>query len=165
MVVALLLAAATVAGASARQLVWLRGCDGRGRPFDLLQLRGQVVALTFASRYTRDEGAAINNALVARANGGDLEVVSVVDLVGVPSLFQGYAKRKIAEHDQEGRIRHLIDEQGRLRRAFQVQPDKRVDILIIDRQGALRGRYTGRQQLDEAFRLIDQLRGSQAWVE
>jgi hypothetical protein len=92
-------------------------------------------------------------------------VVSIVDLVGVPSLFHGYARRKVAEHDQEGRIRHLIDEQGRLRRAFQVQPDKRVDILVIDRGGALRGRYTGRQQLDEAIRLIDQLRASHAWAD
>src|SRR5437660_9723717 len=84
-----------------RQLVWLNGADGHGRPFDLRSLRGQVVALTFTSRYTKDEAHKINQALASRVDR-DFAVVTVVDLVGVPSLFHGYAKRRIADEENRG---------------------------------------------------------------
>ncbi len=86
-------------------------------------------------------------------------IVSIVDFNGVPSLFKGYARRKIAEHDKSGILVHLVDEQGGLKRAFQTEPDKRVDILIIDRDGSLKGRFSGEKLLEDAIRLLDQLRG------
>lgn len=150
------------AHAEAQQQVSLRGCDGHGRPVDLEALRGQVVAVTFASRYTSREADKINAALLRHADAGDMVVITVVDFAGVPSLFYGYARRKAAEHDQPGRIIHLMDEHGELRRRFQVEPKKRVDIFIIDRQGFLRGRFTGERQLEEAVRLVDVLRTSSA---
>jgi hypothetical protein len=154
----LLLCAGPAAGG---QLVWLNGADGHGRPFDLRSLRGQVVALTFTSRYTRDEAHKINEALGAHIDR-DFAVVTVVDLAGVPSLFHGYAKRRIAAEENRGRIRHVIDENGRLKQSFGVEPDKRVDILVIDKEGTLRGRFSGERQLTDAQQLIDQLRQSTA---
>jgi hypothetical protein len=41
-----------------------------------------------------------------------------------------------------------------------VQPDKRVDILVIDKDGSLRGHFSGSGQLEAAQQLIDQLRQS-----
>ena len=38
----------------------LHAADARGRAFDLTALRGNVVAVTFVSRYTQDEGARVN---------------------------------------------------------------------------------------------------------
>lgn len=150
-----------VGPAFGRQLVWLNGPDGHGHPFDLRSLRGQVVAVTFTSRYTKDEAHKINEALSART-GGDFSVVTVVDLAGVPSVFHGYAKRRIAAEENRGAVRHVVDEDGRLKQSFGVEPDKRVDILIIDKDGSLRGRFSGEKQLEDAVRLIDQLRQSAA---
>ncbi len=160
--VVLALAAGGVVRAQDRQVVYLRGQDGHGRAFDLQHTRGQVVALTFASRYTRDEADKVHNALLNHSADGDLVVVNVVDFMGIPGMFHGYARRKAAEHDQVGKIIHVVDEDGQLRRDFQVDPGKRVDIFVIDREGALRGRFTGAVQVDDAIRLVDQLRTSTA---
>jgi hypothetical protein len=153
--------ALSVGVATGSELVWLHVRDGHGRPFDLQQLRGHVVALTFASRYTRDEAEKVNGAFKPRVTAGDVEVVSVIDFAGVPSFLHGYVKRRVAEHDRGG-MHYVIDEQGRLRRAFKVEPDKRVDIFVIDRAGTLRGRFLGVKQVEDALRLIDVLRTSTA---
>jgi hypothetical protein len=165
--VSLLLALATGGRvhADGHEVVWLRAQDGHGRPFDLQRVRGQVVALTFASRYTRDEADRVHAALLNHAAEGDMVVVNVVDLMGIPGIFHGYARRKAAEHDREGRIIHVVDEEGELRRNFQVDPRKRVDILVLDREGTLRGRFAGAGQLEDAIRLVDQLRVSSAQLQ
>jgi hypothetical protein len=138
--------------------VSLRGCDGHGRPFDLARLRGSVVAVTFTSRYTRDEALRVNDALAARA---DVKVVTVVDFVGIPSFVRGYARRKVAEAD-DGRIQHVVDEAGRLRGAFGADPAKLVDIFVIDRDGGLRGHFRGARELAPALQLVDDMRGAAA---
>lgn len=142
------------------RFVALRAEDAHGRPFDLERTRGQVVALTFASRYTREEADRVHAALLSHA-AGDVLVVNVVDFMGIPGLFRGYARRKTAEHDGANVI-HLVDESGQLRRLFGADPGHRVDILVIDRMGQLRGRFAGQTQLEEAVRLVDQLRTSTA---
>jgi len=155
----LAMAAMTPAFADAGQLVWLRGWDGRGQAFDLSSVRGRFVALTFCSRWTKDEAAKVHGVLAGREG---VMVVSVVDFAGVPGFARDYARRKIAEHDQQGRILHLVDEQGGLKRAFQTDPERRVDIFVIDRDGSLKGRFTGEKQVPDALRLLDQLRTAAA---
>jgi len=135
----------------------LSAADGRGQSFDLSSLRGNVVAVTFVSRYTQDEAIRVNDALGARS---DVKVVSVVDFAGIPGFVHGYAKKKVAESD--GRVMHLCDERGALKRQFGAHPDKHVDIFIVDREGGLRGRFEGQQQLEAALRLLDELRTAQA---
>jgi hypothetical protein len=138
-------------------LVALQAPDGKGHPFNLSSLRGQVVAVTFVSRYTQDEGAHVNDALGARS---DVKVVSIVDFMGIPGFVHGYARRKVAEAD--GKIQHLCDERGQLRRQFGAHPDKHVDIFVIDRDGGLRGRFEGQGQLEDALRLLDEVRAARA---
>jgi hypothetical protein len=141
----------------ADEAVVLRALDGKGRPFDLAELRGRVVALTFASRPTRDQAARVNEQLGAHSDAAALAVVSIVDLSTVPGFARGYAHRRIAEADRQGRVRHLVDDNGRLRERFEVHPERRVDILVIDRDGTLRGRYVGDTGLEAALQLIDEL--------
>ncbi len=135
----------------------LQAADARGRAFDLATLRGNVVAVTFASRYTQDEAARIHAELASRS---DVKIVSVVDFVGIPGFVHGYAKRKVAEAD--GRVQHLCDERGEIKRQFGAHPDKHVDIFVVDREGGLRGRFEGEQQLEAALRLIDEVRVARA---
>lgn len=144
------------------ELVSFHAQDGRGRAFQLERMRGQVVAITFASRYTREEADRIHRELLAHVAVGELVVVNVVDLMGIPGIFHGYARRKAAEHDRPGSIVHVIDEHGELRGRFRADPGKRVDIIVVDREGQLRGRFAGAAQLDGALRLVDQLRTSSA---
>jgi hypothetical protein len=135
------------------QLVTIQGLDGRGHPFDLSAMRGQVVAITFASRYTREEADRVHAALLSR----EAVVVSIVDLMGIPSWFHGYARRKAAEHDLAGRIVHVIDERGDMKRRFSAEPQHRVDILVVGPDGELRGRFES-NELDAVLRLVEQLR-------
>jgi hypothetical protein len=132
----------------------LQGVDARGHSFDLASLRGSVVAVTFVSRYTQDEALRVHEALGSHS---DVKVVSIVDFVGIPELVFDFVRRKVAEAD--GRVQHLCDERGELGRRFGTQPDKRVDILVIGRDGVLRGRFHGAAQLAGARRLIDEVRG------
>jgi hypothetical protein len=135
----------------------LQAADARGHAFDLTALRGNVVAVTFVSRYTQDEAARVNDALGARR---DVKVVSVVDFMGIPGFVHGYARKKMAEAD--GRVQHLCDENSQLRKQFSAHPDKHVDIFIIDRDGGLRGRFEGLSQLEGALRLLDEVRAAEA---
>jgi len=135
----------------------LRAADAHGRAFDVASLRGSVVAVTFVSRYTQDEAMRVNDALGARR---DVKVVSVVDFIGIPGFVHAYARRKVAEAD--GRVQHLCDERGTLRRRLGAHPDKHVDIFIVDRDGGLRGRFEGAGQLAAALRLLDEVRTSTA---
>lgn len=134
-----------------------QAADARGRSFDLTALRGNVVAVTFVSRYTQDEAARVNSALGAR---GDVKVISVVDFMGIPGFVHAYARKKVAQAD--GRVQHLCDENGQLRKLLGVHPDKHVDIFIIDRDGGLRGRFEGLPQLQGALRMLDEVRAAQA---
>ena len=156
-ILALLVLLASTTASAQGPLLALAAPDAHGHAFDLAALRGNVVAVTFVSRYTQDEGARVNDALGARA---DVKVVSVVDFVGIPRFVHAYARRKVAEAD--GRVQHLCDEEGALRRRLGAHPDKHVDIFIVDRDGGLRGRFEGIAQLDAALRLLDEVRTAQA---
>lgn len=159
MSLALVMAVAVPAAARAQgPTVALQAADAHGRTFDLASLRGNVVAVTFVSRYTRDEAARVHNALGARDG---VKVVSVVDFVGIPGFVHGYARRKVAEA-ANAHVQLLLDERGDLGRRFGARPDKRVDILVIDRGGGLRGHFEGAGQLEAAMRLIDELRTATA---
>jgi hypothetical protein len=157
MAVVVLMAAMPAAAWAQEPSVALQGLDGRGQRFDLATLRGQVVALTFVSRYTQDEANRIHEAL---SRHGEIKLVVVVDFTGIPSFAHGFARRKLAQAD--GAVRHLCDERGELGRRFGALPGKRVDIVIIDREGQLRGHYAGLPQLTQAERRLDEVRSTTA---
>jgi hypothetical protein len=159
--VALLGLVSIVSAASADQLALLRSVDAHGQPLDPAKLRGEVVAVTFCSRYTQREVGPINDRLQAIARPGDTEVISVIDFDGIPSLFHEYARRKVRESERTtGAVKHIIDEQGKLKHLFDADPRRRIDILVLDRDGNVRGHFIGANQVDDAMRLIDDLRRS-----
>jgi hypothetical protein len=141
------------------QYAWLHGFDARGREISLSSLRGQVVALTFVGKDTRDEGKDINDELTELAEPNKMCVLSVVDLEGVPGFAHSSAMHKIADSDRTGLI-HVVDDQGRLKQAFAVDPTKQVTILVLDRGGAVRGRFQGEMSLVQVKKLIEQLKAS-----
>jgi hypothetical protein len=151
--VVLTLGLSSIAGAE----VWLNSKDAQGHPFSLGDLRGKIVALTFAGRHTEDDATEINDEL-ANGAGGDMEVVCVVDLSTVPHVGHKTALKRITESDRPGVLQHLVDERGSLHQSFDVRPDARVDILIIDKNGELAGRYQGLQGVPEAKKKIAELR-------
>ncbi len=143
--------AASAAGVPAPALV-----DSYGHPFQLDYDRGRVVALIVVSRYTRRDAERINDALTPVA-GERVDVITAVDFMGIPGLFHGFARRKIKEAQSRSRIRMLCDEQGQWRRWFGLAPDRRVDIIVLDRDGNVRGRFAGPSSVDQALRLIHAL--------
>jgi cytochrome oxidase Cu insertion factor (SCO1/SenC/PrrC family) len=140
------------------ELALLRAPDAHGTPLDLGKLKGQVVAVTFASRFTQKEAGPINEQLATRSQPGDTVVISVIDFEGIPRMFHGYAKGKVAQSDRPGRLEHVVDENSELRQKFDTDPRHRVDILVLDRNGTLRGHFIGKQGADDAVRLVDELR-------
>jgi hypothetical protein len=143
---------------SQEPVVTLQGVDARGNGFDLVSLRGSVVALTFVSRYTQDEGHQVLEALSRR---GDVKMVNVVDFTGIPRFVHGFVRKKVAQAGS-GRVQHLCDANGDLGRRLGAEPRKRVDIFIIDREGILRGHFAGLGQLPQAQQRLDEVRSSQA---
>ena len=127
--------------------------DPDGHPFALASSRGRPVALIVVSRYTRKDAERINDVLTPLA-GRNVEVITAVDFMGIPGLFHGFARRKIREAQRRSPIRMLCDEHGQWRRFFGVAPDKRVDILVLDRDGTLRGRFAGPKEVHAALDLI-----------
>jgi hypothetical protein len=96
--------------------------------------------------------------LVAHTQPGEFSVVTIVDFVGIPPLFHGFALDQVAKHDLPGRAKLLVDEHSVLHESFAALPAQRVDILVIDRDGTLRGRYTGFQEVTAALNQIEALR-------
>jgi len=141
------------------QYAWLHGFDARGREITLGSLRGQVVAVTFVGKNTRDEATDINDDLSRLAEPSRMTVVSVVDLEDVPHLGRRTAMSKIAESDRPGLV-HLVDSDGRLKQSFGVDPTRKVTILVLDRDGAVRGRFEGEAGLSQAVKLIEKLKST-----
>jgi hypothetical protein len=135
----------------------LEGVDPHGRAFRIADARGKVVAIDLVSRYTRRELEQINQALEPQIDGG-MKLVTVVDFTGIPRLFRGYARRKVCENVKGNSVQFVVDDEGQWRAALGARPDRRVDILILDRNGELRGHFVGARQLAPAIRLIGRLR-------
>jgi hypothetical protein len=137
------------------------GADVRGQAIRLNEARGSVVAITFASRYTGDEAERVNKALSLEVNAS-VRMVSVVDFSGIPELFYGMARHIIATWAPRTTARLVVDERGLWRAALGAAPDVRVDIIVLDREGELRGHFVGAGQVEEARRLIHLLEAQPA---
>lgn len=138
--------------------VALAGYQADGRLFHLEEARGRVVAVVLLSRRTSKPAAPVQDALGAMAKPGQVLVISVVDLMGIPSMFHGMARKRVLAGARGSPMLFLVDEEGTWRKYFGAQPDKRVDILVIDRAGHLRGHFIDQVQLGQAERLIGALR-------
>jgi hypothetical protein len=142
-----------IAAPAAASPVSISGASAEGHAFRLDDDRGRVVAITLVSRYTRKELERINAALASEL-GADVKMVTVVDFIGIPRLFHRYARRKVVEGTQHTPVQFLVDDRGCWRVALGAAPDKRVDIIVLDRDGELRGHFIGAGQIEPARQLI-----------
>jgi hypothetical protein len=136
--------------------VSVSGRRADGQPFALAETRGRVVAITLVSRYTRRELERVNDEL-KRELGRDVALVTVVDFVGIPRLFHGYARRKVIEGTRGSPVAFVVDDCGWWSAALRAAPAERVDILVLDRAGELRGHFVGAADLARARQLIHAL--------
>jgi hypothetical protein len=146
----------TLAGSALALPVRIGGDSAQGHAISLDDYRGRVVAITLVSRYTRKELERVNAALVGEI-GPDVTMMTVVDFIGIPRLFHGYARRKVAEGAAHTVVQFLVDDRGSWRMALDAAPDKRVDIIVLDREGELRGHFVGVSDIERARRLIRDL--------
>lgn len=137
------------------------GYDAEGHPFELATRRGQVVAIVLLSRYTRKPAAPVQDALSRLVQPGQVEVISVVDMIGIPGIFRGMAKRKVLAGSRGSVMRFLVDDHGTWRAYFGAQPDRQVDILVLDRAGVVRGHFVGPESLPQAQQLIRRLQSDE----
>src|SRR4051812_48416661 len=105
---ALAVTMATGALATAAPLT-VNGTAATGGEFRLDATRGRIVTITLVSRYTRGELERVNDALKADL-GRDTELVTVVDFVGIPHMFQGIARRRIAEASRTTPVQFVVDD-------------------------------------------------------
>jgi hypothetical protein len=136
--------------------VSISGARAAGGTVRLDDERGRVVAITLMSRYTSDELQRINRALESEA-ASDVRIVTVVDFIGIPRLFHEVARARVAAAAIDPAIEVVVDDSGSWRARLGAAPDKRVDIIVLDRSGELRGHFVGLAQVDDARRLIRDL--------
>lgn len=154
-VVAIILVSALALPANASPLA-INGTGANGAEFRLSAERGHVVAITLVSRYTRGELEKINEALKPEL-GPTVNLVTVVDFVGIPRLFFGFARMQIAAASKTTPVQFVVDDDSHWGPALGAAPDRRVDILVLDQQGELRGHFVGVDQVNAARRLMREL--------
>ena len=157
LVVALLVMVAVAAHAAPVQVA---GFDARGQTFRLSDLRGQVIAVTLVSRWTRKELEKVNARLITRIAPARMAVVTVVDFIGIPKGFHAYARKQIIAGGKKSPVRFVADDLGIWRSYFDARPAKRVDIIVVDQHGEIRGHFVGAAQTQAALQLIDRLTGA-----
>ena len=157
LLVALLVMAAVAAKAAPVQIA---GFDARGHAFRLSDLRGDVIAVTLVSRWTRKELQKVNARLITRIAPARMAVVTVVDFVGIPKGFHDYARKQIVAGGKKSPVHFVADDRGVWGSYFGARPDKRVDIIVVDQRGEVRGHFVGAAQTQAALQLIDRLTGA-----
>ena len=134
----------------------LEAPDSHGAIWRVDAAHGRPVAIALTSRYSRREAERVNAVLEPLA-GGNATIVCIIDFGGIPSLFHNYARHKVAEAAARSPIVFLVDEHSRLREPLHSHPERRVDILVLDGTGQLRGHFTGESQLSAATALLARL--------
>jgi hypothetical protein len=135
------------------------------------QLRGGVVVINMVSRYTEKESYFVSWKLGTRLRDGDFRMITIIDFIGIPRwgfIYNIARKRILKETTQSNEelkkkniapIKYICDMKEELRGKLQpnAQPQKHVDIYILDKAGVLRGHFDGAREIDQAIALIDHL--------
>lgn len=147
----------------------IRAASSDGEWIQSDSLRGNVVVVTVVSRYTEKESYYVNWRLGTRLRDGDFRMITVIDFIGIPrfGFIYDYARKRILKETTRSNnelkqhgiapIKYICDMKEMLRRPLNADPRHRVDIIILDKTGEIRGHFHGAQQIDAAIKLIDQL--------
>ena len=130
---------------------------------------GQVVVITVVSRYTEKESYQVNWRLGSRLENNDFRMITVIDFIGIPRLgfIYNYARKRILKETTASNIKlkqkgtspisYICDMKETLRDQLKADPRHRVDIIVIDRTGEVRGHFNGIMEIEQALKLIDEL--------
>jgi len=116
---------------------------------------GNVVVITVYSRYTERSGRQVNWELTKRL-GGNAKFFTVIDFIGIPHFLFNFARNRIAKK-MRGSIEVICDTTGKLRKQLNAEPRNRVDVVILDRKGEIRGHFNGIREIEPAIKLVNEL--------
>ncbi len=122
-------------------------------------LRGQVLVITIVSRYTEKDSYYVNAKLGTRLKDKDLNMITIIDFIGIPhwGIIYDYARKRILKETANSPVKYICDTTDRLRTALHADPKHRVDIIVLDKAGEIRGHFFGVKDVDNAIKLIDEL--------
>jgi len=130
---------------------------------------GEVVVITVVSRPKEKESYFVNWKLGIRLRNSDFRMITVIDFINIPhsGFLYNFARNRIIKettivnNDLTKRgvppIKYICDVQGVLRTKLGADPKHRVDIIVLDKNGEIRGRFNGAREIDATIKLIDQL--------
>lgn len=131
--------------------------------------RGNVVVIVVVSRYTQKESYFVSWKLGTRLRDGDFRMMTVIDFIGIPRfgfIYDIARKRILKETSQSNAelakhgvspIEYICDMKETLRDKLNADPRHRVDVIVLDKTGQLRGHFDGGKDIDKAIKLIDEL--------
>ena len=166
-VIALLLLVSSIAASA--EPVKIEGPGPNWEWYQTDKLHGNVVVITVVSRYTEKESYQVNWRLGTRLKDGDFRMVTVIDFIGIPkfSFIYNIARNRILKETTKANeelvkhnvspVEYICDMNMVLRGPLQSDPRHRVDIIVIDRNGEVRGHFNGIREIDQAIKLIDNL--------
>jgi hypothetical protein len=125
---------------------------------------GNVVVITVVSRYTEKESYYVNWRLGTRLRDNDnsnLQMITIIDFIGIPrfGLIYDYARKRILKETAGSPVKYICDTTEKLRTQLSADPRHRVDIIVLDKTGEVRGHFAGSKDIDAAIKLIDELTG------
>lgn len=123
------------------------------------RLHGNVVVITVVSRYTEKESYFVNWKLGTRLRDGDFRMLTVIDFIGIPrfGFIYNIARKRISKETAGSQVEFICDTTEKIRDVLHADPRHRVDIIVLDRNGMIRGHFNGAQEIEQALKLIDEL--------
>lgn len=130
---------------------------------------GNVVVIVVVSRYTQKESYFVSWKLGTRLRDGDFRMFTVIDFIGIPRfgfIYDIARKRILKETSQSNQelakhgvspVEYICDMKETLRDKLDADPRHRVDVIVLDKDGKLRGHFDGGKEIDRAIKLIDEL--------
>jgi hypothetical protein len=148
--------AATVLLAGTAHAAVLEASDPGLRDALVQRAGGRPTVLVVVSRYTRQEGERVTARLSAAR---DIHGACVIDFVGIPRLFHGYARGKVTQGSAGSPLSFAVDADGSMRSELGLDPKHQVELVVLDSAGVMRGHYVGEVQLDAALQAARKLSG------
>jgi hypothetical protein len=143
----------------------LRGTDGK--EVALSSWRGKPVILFYEDRHSTTLNAPLKEALFERGRAlGLLEAVAVVGVANLEAFdffpARGIALSRVRDEEKRWGVPILVDLEGTLGAAPWNLPKKTSSVLLLDSEGRVVFRYSGRlgvKDREEFFRTLDRLLG------
>jgi len=113
---------------------------------------GSIVVIVSMSRYTEREAREVNWSLTRL---GGVKLFTIVDFAGIPHFLYNYARHRIIRKIRRSEV--ICDFDQRLSSQLNTDPRHRVDIIVLNKDGEIRGHFKGAVEINSVIKLIDEL--------